>query len=318
MTNEPREKLSRPLLWAAVLVLGIATSGLSQLTPGADTQLIRDSLPLFRAATRIGGRYAEIVTYEDPLDLASGDIELTGIDPKLPMAWSQKTRVLRIPDTMAGAALPKPDAEALRGLLASYHRDNPDAPRFKVLESKYGLHIVPDQVRGEDGEWKSAASPLDTVITVPAALRMPSEHFQAISDAVAAAVAFKIRLFAPWIDQYYLPNGEMPSRSVLDRLNFLGAGPEEKRPYSFEWGANGVPAREALISLLQGSGTSLVWHFNIHPSPTPSNRLGIFNVVPLRVPVAQPDGTTSERDLVFDRCTKCPPLGALPPAVLPK
>ena len=246
------------------------------------------------------------------------DMILTGIRPNVPMAYESRSRTVRIPSDLIPARTQKLDAAALGSLLDSYHRDNPDAPQFSVRETRYGLHIIPTLLRGDEGQVVRAVTPLDAIVTVPVGDRMASGHLAALSAAVNAAAGIKTLLIDDSVDSYYAANGLALPRRVLARLLTGSGGEEAKRPYVFRWGASGVPAREALLSLLEGSASTLTWYVTCHPSPDPANRLCNFSVVPLTVVVVGPDGKASKRSLAYDRCTKCPPLGPPPPVSPPK
>jgi hypothetical protein len=143
---------------------------------------------------------------------------------------------------------------------------------------------------------------------------MAGEHLDALYDAVAHASNVNLTKFWPSFDQYYAANGLSPSMSILIPLRARQIGDAAKRPYSFAWGASDVTAREALLSLLNNSATTMAWYVTCHPNPTPGLGSCMFSVVPLKVSVTGPDGSPEEKDLSFDRCVKCP---ALPPRTAP-
>lgn len=145
---------------------------------------------------------------------------------------------------------------------------------------------------------------LDTVITVPRAEpRLVAEHIQAICGAVKAATGVRLANSYLYIDQAYAHNGLVPDRNTL-----FSQSQEARRPYSFSWGASAVPARDALISLLQGSATTIVWDMLCDPFGC------ALNLTPLTVTVTGPDGRSRPQLLRDDRCTNCRPLR--PPMII--
>jgi len=291
----------------------IACTTAASLCAQPPTPVIDGSAPLFRAAVQLGGRYAVAVTYEDPILLWHGDILLTGNNPESAVSYEARAQHLQVPEELTPGVTPKLNGEAIGKLLDAYHSANPDGRRFKVLETGYGLHILPDTVRGQGGLPVPATTPLDATVTVPGGERMATEHLQALSDAVARASGIHLILNDGWVDQYYAANGLMPSKNVLVPLLLGQGGDAAKRPYSFVWGGSNVTGREALLSLLGGSATTLAWYVTCHPHPTPGRGYCMLSVTPLRVPFTGLDGVAHERELGFDRCNKCPPLPPPPP-----
>jgi len=288
----------------------LVASAVACVSAQAPTSVIDDASPLYRAAVLLGGRYAVAVTYEDPILQRPEDMLLTGNNPDSPISYEPRMKHLRVPDDLTPNRTPKLDGGALGKLLEAYHASNPDGIRFKILETTYGLHVVPDTVLDLTGKPVRATTPLDATITVPEGERMATEHLKAISDAVERASGVHLLLIDEWVDQYYAANGLSPAKNVLVPILLGWSGPEAKLPYSFVWGAAGVSGRQALLSLLDTSATTLVWHVNCHPHPVPGKSMCMFNVVPLRVPITGPDGVVHQQELAFDRCVKCPRLPA--------
>ena len=302
--------------------VGLATAGVALLVgavtvslvcPAQDQPLLapeKIQRPLNRAAWDLEGRYATVVTYEDPILLARDDMVIgPGVNEGNPRAFAAGFNLFALPAHLTPAQTPKLNATALGGALDLYHRLNPNGPRFRVLETGYGLHIVPDTVRDQTGARVPALSILDTPIAVPTRRRTAQEHLRALSDAAAAASGVKVGLTSLSLDGDYAYNGLAPNQGIA-----LGTD-EEKRPFSFEWGApTTVPARQALVSLLEGSSTTLTWWLWCFPASQPENRVCLLTVAPLSVNVMGEDGTVRSRKMIlYDRCTKCPPLPPAPP-----
>jgi hypothetical protein len=273
----------------------------AQGLPPIQPVTIRSPFPLAEFAELIQGRYARPVTYEDALLVWRGDqdeIRETG-RPRL------KTRLFTLPGGLSPAETPGLDAALLRRALAAYHQQN-DGPRFDVRESRMGLHIVPAQVAGMDGQLAPSVNLLDSVITVPRARRTPTEHFRALCAALTVSSGVTVDFnggFRP-VEVLFLPNGNMPPHVIWSEA--------DKEPILIEWGAPGIPAQEALISLLDPSATTLSWELRCPAGEGRQGRRCLLSIVTIDITSTLPDGSTSAgRQMLYDRCTNCPPL--LPP-----
>lgn len=259
--------------------------------------------PLSRVAWALEHRYATVVTYEDPVLLSRDDMYAAPGDEN-PRLFGAGFGLFFLPADLTPQKTPKLTAAALGEAVDLYHQLNPSGPRFRVLETHYGLHIVPDSVRDQTGARAPSRPVLDTPITVPVGLRTASGHLNAFRDAVAAASGIRVLLNAEVFDEDYAYGGLVPHQAVT----LLGTD-EEKRPYSFEWGVPApVPARDALISLLEGSATTLKWYVWYSPAPRPEDRSFLLGIDAMSVEVAGEDGKVHLKRLRYDRCTKCPPL----------
>jgi hypothetical protein len=270
---------------------------------------IRSPFPLAEFAELVQGRYARPVTYEDALLVWRGDqdeVQATG-RPRL------KTRLFTLPEGLSPEETPQLDA-AVRRALAAYNQQN-DGPRFDLRESRMGLHIVPAQVAGMDGQLGKSANLLDTVITVSSAWRTPTEHFTALCAALTASsgvtVHFNFNGGIRPLEILFLPNGNMPPHVVWTEA--------DREPLVFDWGAPGIPAQEALISLLDPSATTLSWELRCTAGEGRRGRVCILSVVTINITQTLPNGSASAgRPMLYDRCTvNCPKL-VQPPAPLKK
>jgi hypothetical protein len=280
---------------------------------GASAQL--SPRPLDAVAETLSSAYAVPVTYEDPILLWRGDMD--GRESRGVMLLWAKDGLAALPSDVTPALTPKLDADALARVLDLYHQLNPDGPRFRLMQSKHGFHIVPDSVHDENGRRTGASSLLDAEISVPREARFPSGHMQALCDAVSAATGNKVDFFGPYFDNFYLPNGLIPPRELA------AASPAEQARFRSTWGAL-QPAREALISVLEGSATTFSWSLRCSADVDPAKRPCTLTVFPIRITVTDADGVPRLHNLEFDRCgPNCPPLPPWPrpappdPASLP-
>jgi len=241
-------------------------------------------------------RYGVVVTYEEPVWQWRGYVYIRGNDENAPHAQWLKQRRFILPEWFTPEQTPKLDAAALGRLLEAYHAQNPDGARFKVLESRLGLHIVPVQAHNAAGELAPAFSLLEARIRAPVGRRMASEHFKALCAAITAVTGTKVQAGGQWLDQAYAANGWVPPRGAAELL------PEQdKERYRFEWGVDWMPAREALLRFIDQSATTLQWALMCHPSGRPADRFCVLNLTALVTKQVQPDGKTVEKAVYFDR-----------------
>jgi hypothetical protein len=199
--------------------------------------------------------------------------------------------------------------EGIADLLDAFHRLNPDGPHFRCLQSRYGLHIVPEFVRDSSGRRARADSILEKTVSVPQGTRTAYEHLALLCSAVSAASGVPVHVNARSFPEDYAANGLVPPLLIEPTQ-------EQLRPYGFSWGASAVTGREALISLLEGSATTVYWDLRCETSVDNRNWFGCFlNAGPLVVYVKGSGGEDKvNKTLRYDRCTVCPPLGQpLPP-----
>lgn len=276
----------------------LALAGILLAGSGARPALAQDvftwMMPLEKAAGRLEQLYAKPVTYEDPQRLARSEIEFLMPRPGGPAPTPGGPRYFRVlrhtfvmPPGVTPAEAPTLNAELVNKVVEAYHQQNPGQARYRVLESRLGVHIVPLQVHDETGALVAASSPLDTVVGVPKARRTASEHLTALFQAVTAASGIPVNITTTWFDDYFAANGYL---LPADRT---GA----ERPYMlFEWGVDMMAARDALIDLMDGSSSTMSWRLEC--GPIWQDKTCYFAMMPLAV------GPT-RRVVSYDRCTNC-------------
>ncbi|NWG14507.1 MAG: hypothetical protein HXY20_13340 [Acidobacteria bacterium] len=140
---------------------------------------------------------------------------------------------------------------------------------------------------------------LNHVIDVPVAGRLPSAHFEAICEAVTNAAGIAIKANAPWLNQYFLPNGLQPPRYEWMLSD------KDKEKFCFAWGVTRMTARDAIIDLIEPSATTLHWGLLCNPEPW--DRYCRLNLVPVQVVVGGSEDNPARKAIIYDRCKKCPP-----------
>ena len=104
----------------------------------------------------------------------------------------------------------------------------------------------------------------------------------------------------------FLPNGNMPPQGIWSDA--------ERDSLTFEWGAPGISAQEALISLLNSSSTTLSWELRCQAGEGTQGRKCVLSISVIVLRQTLPNGSIAVGPpLLYHRCTKCPKLGQPPP-----
>lgn len=205
---------------------------------------IGSSRPLMDAAAVLQARYGKLIAYEDPVWVWEGDEVLRDVGRdsgnSSMMAVVLTRRVFRLPAELTVARPPELTIGVLERVLAEYHRQNPGT-RFRIVESKYGFHIVPETAHDASGRLVPARSVMDTIITVEEGTRTASDHFTAICQAISQVQGLRVLCTAIGVrENWYEKLFSAPGGTVM-------------------WGATAVTARDALADLLDRSATSFSW-----------------------------------------------------------
>src|SRR5579863_9065895 len=149
-------------LWVVPLCLfctalpGQTPQGVQPSAP-SDPRMIATNRPLAEAADLLQHIYGKVITYEDPILVWDGDLTPSGRNATGRHGVGPKALSFRMPAETGS----EPDVSAvLAKTLAGYHQQT-DGPRFQLLTSRFGLHIIPAQVREQDGRMAQAHNPLD-------------------------------------------------------------------------------------------------------------------------------------------------------------
>jgi hypothetical protein len=285
-----------PLIYMAALVLfHFSGFGLNaQNRPVAATQIVSPQ-PLMEVVRLLEAMYAQPVTFEDPVWVWPGDMVLKGKDENAPLAYLLKDRRFDFPGWLTLEEAPTLNAAVLGRLLGEYNAQMADGTHFRVVESRLGLHIVPAQYHNAKGELVEAKSLLDARVSVPAAARMASGHLRALCDSITAVTGTKVEISTLWFDTVFAANG-IVSPEVTERL-----AEQDKAQYSFVWGVDSLSARDALLSLLDGSATTLRWALLCQPAAKPEHRVCTLNLRRINVEETGLDGKTTKKTINWDR-----------------
>jgi hypothetical protein len=262
--------------------------------PAGAQQVFEGRGPLVNAADLLERIYATPVTYESPQPLWEGAVDFyrtRNMPDGTRGAWPRQHSLI-MPDGVNPEAVPVLTLAIVQKVVDAYNQQNPDQPRFRVLESRLGFHIVPSQVHDVSGKLVPATNPLDTVISVPRASRTAFEHLNAILDAVKAASGIPLIYPDRHFNNYYAANSY-----IVRNLPPTDA----ERPYMlFEWGVSDVSARDALISLMDGSSSTMSWRLSCGGMGWQNKTCG-FGISALII-------GESRTTVFLDRCTNCAPI----------
>lgn len=260
----------------------------------AQSEQLAGPRPLRDAADRLQSAWGRAVTYEEPVWQHPSDTSMEG-DP-LRLAAGPRFRALSLPATALQSRGRADDATHLKGLVNAFNAGN--APLgFSVVETAWGLHIVPVRNKDARGSEAPASSLLDSYVAVVSAKRSPMGHVEALAQALTSRSGVRVE------------SGSGALSFGVDQL-FLQA---DSSP-TFEWGTAGaVKARDALLELLSKSATTLSWRLNCQPASANATPFCVLNVDPLRVETRDSTGKVSLTVLAFDRCVRCKPLTLPPP-----
>jgi hypothetical protein len=261
--------------------------------------VVTSARPLYDAADLLEGMYAKPVTYEDPKWMWNGDTTTSPVAKGLYV----KKRTFTLPDAVFEGSADALDETLINRVIAA-NNSQTDGPRFRLLSSRWGFHIVPGQARDATGRFVEATSPLDDLIEVPVGTRTPTDHFHALCAALTAAAGIRVEPLSRDLDAYFAPQGIIPPRVATD---------SDLKRISYPWGSTNVTAREALISLLETSGTTMSWRLWCNPEPW--DQYYILTLQPIMLLISDSTGHVTKKPLVYDRCKKCPPL--LGPVIRP-
>jgi len=264
--------------------------------PDKEELIVIGHSSMFRTAKILEQIYQKPVTYEGPIDLEwDGDVDL------VPGAGERLVRVSKrakfiIPDEVKPEKNKQLDAGLLEKVIEAYEKQI-DGPKFKISLSKLGFHLITDQVRDKNEQFVKEKPYLDASISVPSEKMTAYEHLTKIVDAVNTSRDIKLLInYGQGYDFFWLGDiaGNIPNRQDMISGNY------DKGKLQFEWGADNVIAREALIDLLEKANTTLTWHMDCDHDPHFKKICGI-SILPLEVNYLEPDGRKIKTYLYYNR-----------------
>ena len=252
----------------------------------AQDQRVVSGRPLLEVANKLEAKWATPIHYEEPV-WTEQDAAADTPGPR------QRTATL--PASVYVNQGRARDIEHLRGVVASFNASNADLS-YELMQRPAGFVLVPAK-RGQSVVQLAATSRtvLDEHISVPIAARAPYDHLVAIASALSTKLNFTVDASSPLLMGF-------------DRLFGDADGG------SLTWGTPAmVSARDALMSLLEKSSTTMSWKLNCQPPSKTDKAFCVLNVGPLLVESRDELGKTAMVPMQHDRCQRCPSRIA-PPA----
>jgi len=242
--------------------------GTYRIVLASDSQDANEELnsprPLSDVADQLEDASGIPITYEDTIVSWRADLEAHDKGGKL----FPKSHSFIVPFRLRDKSKHDLENGGLKTIIDIYNQGN-GSTKFATEKSNWGLHITPSKARNSSGEYVKAPSLLDTRINIPVDKRLPSEHFGEICKSITASTRIALDLNPAWIDEYFAANGIRPPGNI----------PAEHRDeFTISWGASELTAREAIISLLEQSSSTLTWRLYCDTASCTLNMLNL-NIV---------------------------------------
>jgi hypothetical protein len=197
MTRRPGQgqifaALAGSLLLAAVISAPRAASEESPIRSAAVT----DERPLAALVALLEERHGMVITYEDPTYRFEGDLTAAaGWPPATETGWQPRAirksslrLSYRVPKARDGVA----DLTAVVQEAIDLHAAAGNPGRFHLERDGSFLHVIPSEVKGQDGRWKPASPILDVKVDLADADRQLGDAIDLILDAVRRTVGVRV------------------------------------------------------------------------------------------------------------------------------
>ena len=194
-----------------------------------------------------------VITYEDPRYVYEGDLrdasqEHRHLD-RFPSGGAPKVSIpvggsieLTVPN---GAQLREQTTnDLLQQLVQSWSDSNQGGGHFEVLRQDGVFHVVPIEVRDQNGNWEAAQSILADPVSVPTQSRDDWQTYKAIGQAIGAAANVKVV-------------------TILNGGLILGGSPFRNQ---YVFGAQGEPADDVLMNAFKLMGKTRTWLLTYEPT----------------------------------------------------
>lgn len=187
--NTRNARRAMTLVLNALALLTCAAAVAAVQSPGRVQ--VSDPRPLAAVLDELEKRHGRVVTYEDPVRTHASDIEdiTATVSPERRRAQTvivpkggPFTFLYDPPGDDAGKSFPA----VVERLLQQFNSASVDA-QFRLLRAGAMLHVVPAASKDDSGVLRTAASPLDTTISIPDGARMGFEQLWAIRTALREA-----------------------------------------------------------------------------------------------------------------------------------
>jgi hypothetical protein len=184
--------------------------------PEVIVSVTRQPGPLREAVKQVQWKLGVAVGYEEPAWAAPGDL-MPLVDT--PDIINSPLRSRTAPDLLApnlGSVEVRLQTDVMkqsvRDLTSSVlemavrdHNTRANPGRFKVVDlGEFGFSVVPVEVRDQDGTWRDAVNPLDTLISFPEFEGSAGEILDKIAKSISATTNHEVRV------QLKTPRGPIP------------------------------------------------------------------------------------------------------------
>lgn len=229
-------------MFAAVVSSCVLLTAAPKTTQDLERVLVVESArPVAKAMVILEDRYQQPITYEEGPYIYQDDVEdltVAANAPRrilAPKRWRIESEI-RLPSNVT-----KPELVSLinRFLRSATQSRGLSRDSFRVLQSNYGLHVVPTQVRDFGGAETPVTALLDVQITLLTSRTDLYSVLRSFCDAVSEATGAKVSLAPVSVDF-----ARRSSMIVADRQR----------------------ARDVLIRLLEEQGLVLSWHLLHDPT----------------------------------------------------
>jgi len=211
--------------------------------------------PVLKAVEDLSEKYGYVITYEEPKVVYSGDVQdITQQRMAEAKAQGKVVMVRRVLALNGGSVeVPLPTTaqvsvstmySLLQQLVRSWTDSNQGGAHFAVEEDGAIFHIVPTEVRDQNGNWQTVQSILNVPISLATEARTDLDTFKAIANAVAAQAGVRLR----WV-----VNGGLMIGGQLNTKRYV-------------IGAQGEPAATVLMRAFKSMGTKRTWYLNYDPT----------------------------------------------------
>lgn len=209
--------------------------GTSMATQIAENLLsVEGARPIAKAMVMLESRYAQPITYEEGPYAYTGDVEDVTVAENAPRRilaprrWRIDAKML-LPENATKADL----IGLVNSFLHTAAQDRGMSESFRVLQSSYGLHVVPTKVRNREGQETAVMPVLDVRLTVPRQSGDQYSLLQSLCHEVSQATGVDVILAT-------IPPDFIKRTATI--------------------GAENDPARDVLIRVLKEDGRGLSWH----------------------------------------------------------
>ena len=179
--------------------LGNAVSKQIPTKPEVIVSVTRQPGPLREAVKQVQWKFGVAVAYEEPAWAAPSDLmplidtpDIINSPVRVRMDPNQLSPnvgslEVRLPVDLLKQS-PRELTASLLEMAVSDHKAHANPGRFKVVDlGNFGFSVVPVEVRDQDGAWRDAVNPLDTLISLPEFEGSTGEILDKIGKSVSAA-----------------------------------------------------------------------------------------------------------------------------------